>query len=456
MLNAIFFVTMYPFIFLMYFMFKHEGVVKHRTLFGIHISEQWLSKKEWEAMEQEYKRKINRYLLLFAVIPFATLFIPFFSVNFTIWMLWLLAAIAIFMLPYAMGNEKLKRIKQQRSATEGAHDIIYAELKGAGTIRTIKGIDFLVPNLLSIGIAIFCLFTLHDERFELYSIIIIFFAVCTLLFYGCAIWMDRMKTKVISFDSDVNINYTRATKRLWKQFWGICLWGNTIFTAIIFAIVLLKNFANAMIHIILWGSVVYCLFTIGIGVLTWAKMLKLEQQYADKMDLPDEDNEKAWIGGIIYYNPKDKHTYVSKKFGIGTTCNLATKTGKAMTLIGIIALLIVPISCVWIMMEEFTPISLSIADNTLIAEHWKTDYEVPITIITEVSLLEELPRCSKVSGTGMDNLLKGTFRNSEDGKFQCFLNPQNSMFIRFTAGGTIYYMSGYDDEETLEIYEMIQ
>jgi len=71
-------------------------------------------------------------------------------------------------------------------------------------------------------------------------------------------------------------------------------------------------------------------------------------------------------------------------------------------------------------------------------------------------LLQELPRTSKVSGTGMDNLLKGTFRNSADGKFQCFLNPQNNLFIRFTADETLYYISGYDDEETRLIYKQIQ
>ena len=55
----------------------------------------------------------------------------------------------------------------------------------------------------------------------------------------------------------------------------------------------------------------------------------------------------------------------------------------------------------------------------------------------------------------MDNLEKGTFRTSGDGKIQCFLNPQNDLFLRFTADGTIYYMSGFDDEETMAIYDAL-
>jgi len=455
-INAIFLITMYPVIFLQYYICKSEGTVKQHTLFGIRISEQWLSKEECTQFEKEYRRKMNRYLLILAFIPLTALFIPYFSISFTIWMIWLLVVIVLFMLPMATGHQKLKQLKQERAYSEEA-GMIYAEIKAAGTIRTIKSWDFLLPNLLSIGMAIFSLIILLDERFALYSVLIIVFASCTPLFYGCAIWMDHTGTKVISTNSDVNINYTRATKKLLRTFWGLSIWINTLFTGIVLATVLLKNFSDVLvIDIILWGSIVYCIVILAICYLIWRKQLLLDKQYEDKMDLVNENSEQYWIGGILYYNPNDRRSMVDKTMGMGTTMNMATLGGKVLALIGIVSLLIIPISCVWIMMEEFTPISLEITDNTLIAEHWKKDYEIPANSITDVSLLQELPRTSKVSGTGMDNLLKGTFRNSEDGKFQCFLNPQNNLFIRFTADETLYYISGYDDEETRLIYKQIQ
>lgn len=92
---------------------------------------------------------------------------------------------------------------------------------------------------------------------------------------------------------------------------------------------------------------------------SWKKRIQPDNQYADKMDMPDTDDEHAWIGGIFYYNPKDTHTIVSKKIGMGTTINMATPAGKATALIKIIALLNIPICCVWVMLEEFTPISKS-------------------------------------------------------------------------------------------------
>ena len=141
---------------------------------------------------------------------------------------------------------------------------------------------------------------------------------------------------------------------------------------------------------------------------------------------------------------------------MGTTVNLATPVGKANIGITLLTLLSIPIFCVYIMLEEFAPISLSIENEVLIAEHWKEDYSIPTTAITDLTLVAELPKSTKVSGSAMDHLLKGTFRNSEEGKMQLFLNPQNEIFLRFRSGGTTYYMSGFDDTETEAIYEALR
>ncbi len=457
MLNAIYFFTMYPTIFLMYFILKGEGKVKHHTLFGIRFSSDWLSEEECTLLQMEYRRRMNRYLLIFALIPFITLPIPYFSISLTIWMLWLLAVIAAFMLPYILSNRKLLALKQERQPSSNLGDITYTEMKNAGTVRIIKRFDFALPLLLSVLLTVFSLVFLHNERFEMYSILVITFAACTPLFYICALWMDRLKTTVISNDSDVNVNFSRACKKIYKNFWQLCIWSNTLFTAVILGIALLKPYTDiSVMNFILWGSIAYCLLLLVYCGYMWNQKLKLDRQYQNKMDLTNDNDEKFWIGGMFYYNPKDSHTIVSKKFGIGTTYNMATNTGKVMTLIGAVAILSIPILCIWVMLEEFTPISLTITGDHLTAHHTKTEYSIPLNTIEEVSVLEELPRSTKVTGTGMDALYKGTFRNSQDGKVQYFLNPQNEWFIRFVSEDTIYYMSGYDDTETMVIFEYLQ
>lgn len=67
----------------------------------------------------------------------------------------------------------------------------------------------------------------------------VIFLLCNLTFYACAIWMDRMKTQVISSNSDVNVNYAGATKNLWKKFWVLNTWAMNAYMAAILVCLLL-------------------------------------------------------------------------------------------------------------------------------------------------------------------------------------------------------------------------
>ena len=78
-------------------------------------------------------------------------------------------------------------------------------------------------------------------------------------------------------------------------------------------------------------------------------------------------------------------------------------------------------------------------------------------IIKEVELLTELPKMSRNHGTSMEEIRKGSYRIKEEGKScEVFLNPQNTVFIRIETSLETYFISGFDDEETKEVYEMIK
>ena len=141
--------------------------------------------------------------------------------------------------------------------------------------------------------------------------------------------------------------------------------------------------------------------------------------------------------------------------GFGTTVNMVSKAGKGTILFIILALLMLPLVCVWVIAEEFTPIHLEIENQSLCAEQIRTDYEISLDDLDDVEILTELPNWSRVNGTGMETLEKGTFKISGEGECQVFLNPQNKKFLYFTANGKNYYMSGIDDTETEEIYQEI-
>lgn len=149
---------------------------------------------------------------------------------------------------------------------------------------------------------------------------------------------------------------------------------------------------------------------------------------------------------------------VNKRVGIGTTMNMATPVGMGLTVFSALVLLAIPLVCVWLILEEFTPIRLSVQNDALTAEHLRVEYVIPLDQMEDVELLDadEMPRWSKVKGTGMDNLCKGTFHIRNEGNCEVFLNPQNQAFIRIDADGVTYYMSGVDDEDTLDIFEQMK
>lgn len=113
----------------------------------------------------------------------------------------------------------------------------------------------------------------------------------------------------------------------------------------------------------------------------------------------------------------------------------------------------IPILCLWMIMVEFTPFRLEIRGDELVAEQLKTDYRIAVSDITELTLVEELPELSKIAGTGMDSLYRGKWHILYGDNCEVFLNPQNSLFLRFVSDGVIYYMSAPEDEQTRALYE---
>lgn len=61
-----------------------------------------------------------------------------------------------------------------------------------------------------------------------------------------------------------------------------------------------------------------------------------------------------------YLQFKDSHTLVDKRFRTGLTMNLATKAGKVLLVFTAATLLLIPILCIWLIFEEFTPVHLEI------------------------------------------------------------------------------------------------
>ena len=108
MLNIIFFITMYPVLFLLYFIIRSKYKYQDRRLFSVSMKDEWIEDTKVQAIIASFKKQMNLYLVIMMITPFSTLLTEHFSIQLTIWMLWLLVLIFLFYLPFVIANIKLK------------------------------------------------------------------------------------------------------------------------------------------------------------------------------------------------------------------------------------------------------------------------------------------------------------------------------------------------------------
>ncbi len=449
--NIIFLVTCYPLIFLMYFLLRNAGN-KNGYCFGATLSRELRADEAVQTIDAEYRKTLKNNMIFLGVLPIIVFFIPYMSISFTFWMIWILVICFLPMVWFAKANKQILELKKERGWNTES-EVSYGDLKTASVPRKVKLITFLPALVLSVVPIVLSYVLFQESGYTAYRICVITFAVCTFLFYFTAVWTDKQKITVISEDSDTNMNYARAKKQVWKNFWLICAWVNTVFTWCILVAMYIRNMGMT---IILWGSCIYGVGFIFIALWLVKKLQEVNKSYEKKRMVSDAaDNDSNWIWGIMYYNPKDTHMMVENRMGTGTAMNMATGVGKGMYVFATLCLLIIPVSCIWLIMLDFTPMKTEVVEDKIVCTHLSVEYEIPLVDIEEYVVITDMPDVTKVRGNGMDNICSGTFEIYREGMFEAFYNPQNELFIKIVTEDEMYYISGVDDVATQQILDEI-
>lgn len=469
MMNIIFMATMYPTMLILGLVFRNYMKPKSSMQYGIHLPAELVGGEEMEKVDDSFKKSFRTVMLFLIIVPPFFFFLKHFSLQFTAWMIWFMGGIAALNIPYIRANKTTIELKEACLKAKG--EVLPAmenitdttQYFETGIVRTLKPAEF-VPPVVITAVAVLVMFFAgqlfgFDEKtldvFEVYRWTVLVFALMTPLFLWLAQRMDSMRAVVISHDSSVNMAYNRAKKHIWTRAWRDEAWVNTVAVCVITAGALVQK---RSFLVFLAAAIMETVVGIVIMVRASNEAREVEQLYHERKEkLFDPDDDRYWVWGMLYNNPYDKRTMVDKRFGVGTTVNMATKTGKVMIGITIASLVWIPFMCIWMIMEEFTPIHLKVDDNTVICEHLKTDYEIPVSEIKEIEMLDELPEHrSKVSGTATDQFEKGKFSNRELGKYYTFAYCENQVFIKLVTDDKIYIVSGSDDAETTEVFEELQ
>ncbi len=447
-------VCLYPFVLIMYVLVKNEAESKNGIYYGVTLPKEHRREPEVEAVTREYQKQMKRSLWLMLVFPIPALFLPWESIVIAIWMLWMTISIFIFFVPFGIANGKLKEVKSEKGWQETVVTDIEVEMKSAGVIRRVKWFHMLPQCVISVILVVWVVVGDYGLRRQPLLIMMLTFAGISFLFWAMAAWQDRQKTQIISSDSDVNVNYNRAKKNLFKNFWVVCSWINVIYMIwMLFCV----NEWGQFTQMFGWATAAYIVATIVFVVWLIKKKAALDKVYDTRRNrLTSEDKDENWIWGMIYYNPRDKHSMVEKRVGVGTSVNMATPVGKGFAAFFAMTMLSLPIISIWIIMLEFTPIQLVANEGQVLANHLREELVISMPSIEEAELLTELPKMSRNSGTAMEMLKKGSWNVKDEGKCTVFLNPKNDLFLRIETPSRVFYLSGQGDEETEAVYEAIK
>ena len=109
-MNIIFFATMYPIVFIMLFLFSTQNKYENGRLFAVNMKKEWIKDATVADIRQKFKKEMRYYAILLAIVPFVSLLTSHMSIQLTIWMFWLLAAIFLLSLPIMRANHRLKTL----------------------------------------------------------------------------------------------------------------------------------------------------------------------------------------------------------------------------------------------------------------------------------------------------------------------------------------------------------
>lgn len=454
--NIIMVVSMLPVLPIIYYLMINEAEPKKNIVLGVTLPVDQLDNPLVLQMIARYKKELRIWSLCLLPVLAVPFFIKSFAIGFSIYMIWILVVVILCIYPFAKYNQKLSKIKKEREWSSSYANTVVVDMK-AVMMRQSKSLTiwYLILNVISfapLGYAF-----IHWEKDEYFSgkvMLLVIMASITLLCFLIDLLLRRQKGEVISEDSIRNTTMTRIRRKAWKDCFLSMAACNTVYVVITYFYLDNKKVSTMSFMI---ATMVYSVVLVFISLYSEVKVRKLQRKYS--LDQPMDvivDDDINWIYGQFYYNPKDKHTLVAKRVGMGTTCNLATKAGKIVAGVVIIALLSIPLSCVWIFFEEFTPISLQVSNQEVVATHLKEEYKIPLNDITELEYLTTLPRTSKNIGTGMDNLYKGDFSVKGYGSCEVCLNPETEAFLVLHTEEETYIFSDATTEKTIEVYKELK
>ena len=379
--------------------------------------------------------------LVLAAVP--CVFVRAFGLNMTLWSVWLLLVCVLPYVPYARCNLALKRLKVEHGwRGEAAPRTETVDLAAVPSYRWLSPWLFALPLVFSL---LPLLWSLEDW------IVLLTDAACVVLFWVCYRFCYRKKSERVDENAELAKVLSQVRLHRWGRLWLVSAWVMAALNLVFSLAAPDSTFALCALGALMLFHIAYLLYN---EFRLRALQAKLTAGAATGA-LVDEDDR--WIFGQFYYNPDDRHLIVNARTGINTTVNLARPAGRAF--LGFAALCLLGMLAVgpWMTSLDTRPVTLTATETELVSTYGGKETCIPLTEITEVTLLDDLPEhLTRSNGTSMEHVMYGRYVARGYGGLNLCLDPTQPPFLLVQTEGRTYLLASRDPEQTWAAYHALQ
>ena len=417
-------------------------------LLGVHLPQSAAESEEVTAFMERYRRNTKIFYAVNVVISTAVCAFCFWyiSVFMTVWSVWLLE--------FCVGAMALYDMKVEKGwIGSGGSRIMAVDTKAAVQ----SGRMGLSPwwHLLFCALILMPCIDTDIRKYLMTSddgwIFPVTGILVSLTFGILHIAILRMRNKVYSEDSDLNVEVNRMQKNVWS--WALA--GSSLFNVAAYLVVVSGIDETGWIStgVLVIYSIIETIpgfFLIGGFFYMRSRKEKLLQKNVRPLYI---DDDVYWKNGW-YSNPNDKRLMVQDwACSWNYTTNMAKPAGKIFMFLAIVFVAVCLVwGCVEMWKIDFVPIEVNPTGTQLEITSGYSDYEIAYDDITGVELLDSLPDDDyrRINGGADQHKMMGRFKGEKTGKCRMYLYVGYTPVLEIMTEDGPVYVNSRDVQETEE------
>lgn len=435
-----------------------QWTYKNGMLMGVHIPDYGVQDSEVAALLNAHhkKGKIFYRCNLVVSIGIAFLGLGYFSIFMTTWVLWLVefCAGAIFLL-YS-SHRRLYDIKIKHNWYGGSGGkLVVADTDGNTPVSKPPYSAWWHLPVLVGGVILFILPRTREACVkypEMWIFLWILLAIA-LLFIGLHISIGRVRGKVYSSSTEVNLQVNRLEKRVYSIIWLVSDYLNLAAAAVLIYMTVRQQ------EVVGWGLFVYIAIQTFMGISVLGGIFYLIYKRRDILACDTSplyvDDDIYWKNGW-YSNPNDKALCVQSWICEGNfEMNMARTGVKIFTFgtLGVVAALLV-VMCVVFLKLDFTPVSMKVTQDSASISAPLYSFEFKRSKVLAVKLLDKLPEDSFRRSNGMSDNRQaiGEFSGKEMGPCRMYVYKKYTPILEIELTDNTIFINSRDSKNVKKWY----